>query len=101
MDEAAFARAQIREMGGAGEFLMERAEVYPNGIAFDSRGNIYIAGQTQSAARADAARGFPAKIRDFLSAGEAAAGRQPGGRAWQPPRLAAPPSTRSDQRGSE
>lgn len=27
--------------GGAGEFLMERAQVYPNGIAFDAQGRLY------------------------------------------------------------
>jgi gluconolactonase len=27
--------------GGVGEFLMERAEVYPNGIAFDADGRLY------------------------------------------------------------
>jgi len=27
--------------GGAGEFLMERANVYPNGIAFDAEGRLY------------------------------------------------------------
>jgi gluconolactonase len=33
--------------GGAGEFLMERAGVYPNGIAFDAQGRLYW---TESAA---------------------------------------------------
>ena len=33
--------------GGAGEFLMERTNVYPNGIAFDAQGRLYW---TESAA---------------------------------------------------
>ena len=46
-DERAPGRLFVLGSGGAGEFLMERAEVYPNGIAFDSQGRLYW---TESAA---------------------------------------------------
>ncbi len=46
-EERAPGRLFVLGSGGAGEFLMERAEVYPNGIAFDSQGRLYW---TESAA---------------------------------------------------
>ena len=46
-DQRAPGRLFVLGSGGAGEFLMERAEVYPNGIAFDSQGRLYW---TESAA---------------------------------------------------
>ena len=46
-DERAPGRLFALAAGGAGEFLMERPDVYPNGIAFDAQGRLYW---TESAA---------------------------------------------------
>ena len=46
-DERAPGRLFVLGSGGAGEFLMERPNVYPNGIAFDAQGRLYW---TESAA---------------------------------------------------
>jgi gluconolactonase len=40
-DERAPGRLFALGTGGQGEFLMERANVYPNGIAFDAQGRLY------------------------------------------------------------
>jgi len=46
-EERAPGRLFVLGSGGAGEFLMERTNVYPNGIAFDAQGRLYW---TESAA---------------------------------------------------
>jgi gluconolactonase len=46
-EDRAPGRLFVLGTGGAGEFLMERPDVYPNGIAFDSEGRLYW---TESAA---------------------------------------------------
>jgi gluconolactonase len=46
-EDRAPGRLFVLGTGGAGEFLMERPDVYPNGIAFDSQGRLYW---TESAA---------------------------------------------------
>ena len=40
-DQRAPGRLFVLGGGGAGEFLMERPDVYPNGIAFDAHGRLY------------------------------------------------------------
>jgi gluconolactonase len=46
-DEPAPGRLYVLDSSGEGEMLMERPEVYPNGIAFDAQGRLYW---TESAA---------------------------------------------------
>ena len=46
-EERAPGRLFVLGSGGAGEFLLERRDVYPNGIAFDAQGRLYW---TESAA---------------------------------------------------